>query len=202
MPKVTLLNKEANWVKQIKERDRAAERAFFEYCYDYCIKSQMRHDSESDDRFQDAFLQVWTEIQDGRIFLKDGKIWRLPKAVGSVASPMTCSLRTFIVHICNNQIMKNDDWPPSDSWDRDPPADESDEDNVKNKLIQIIHENISSMSPTCREVLTLYYVKGLKLDQIMRMRGENISKFGLKTSKSKCLQKLKQVCRTSYNALF
>lgn len=204
MPIFSLLSKEAQFVQRIRSGDRGAERAFFDYCYDYCMRAQGRDDFFSEDRFQDAFIQIWTEIQDGRIFLERGTIWRLPKEKGAVAAPMTCSLRSFIVGICRKQAEKGKRGPvvvPADAvpeiTDDDYRAFEKEEKEVK---LRLIHACIAVMSPHCREILTQYYVQGLSLENIMLIRRVNVSKDGLKTSKSKCLQRLKNDVVSTYIA--
>lgn len=204
MPIFSFLSKEAQFVQRIRSGDREAERAFFDYCYDYCMRAQGRDDFFSKDRFQDAFIQIWTEIQDGRIFLERGNIWRLPKAKGAVAAPMTCSLHSFIVDICRKQAEKGKRGPivvPADAvpeiTDDDYRAFEQEEKEVK---LRLIHSCIAVMSPHCREILTQFYVQGLSLENILLIRRVNVSKDGLKTSKSKCLQRLKNDVVSTYKA--
>jgi len=200
-------SKEAQYVQRIVAGDHKAEREFYNFCHDYCMRAQGAEDFYSQDRFQDAFIQIWTEIQDGRIFLKDGTIWRQPKLRGAESSPMSCSLRSFIVDICKKQKAKENrgstvviaidtamrDISESDFLDFD-----REEIEVR---IRIINSSIMELSPTCREILTQFYVNGLSLEQIMQVRKENVSKDGLKTSKSKCLQRLKTSVITNYIAL-
>jgi hypothetical protein len=57
--------------------------------------------------------------------------------------------------------------------------------------MQVIDDELAKMSQRCREILTLFYVKKMSLEQILMNRSENTSKDGLKTSKSKCLKQLK-----------
>lgn len=201
MPVFKLLSKEAQFVQQVHDRNAAAERAFFEYCYEYCIKSQRGDIFFSQDRFQDAFMQIWTEIQDGRIFLRDGKIFRTPKLKGTESYPMSCSLRSFIVTICNNQQSKEFRKPVISMAYIGDVTDDDVESFAKaeqEEQLRAINKCIEEMSPHCREILTQFYVKGLKLEQIMQMRGAHESKDGLKTSKSKCLSRLRGAVLSSY----
>jgi DNA-directed RNA polymerase specialized sigma24 family protein len=61
----------------------------------------------------------------------------------------------------------------------------------KERKMQAIDDELAKLSNHCREILTLFYVKRMSLEQIMMSRSENTSKDGLKTSKSKCLRQLK-----------
>lgn len=194
--------KEAQFVQQIRSGDRKAEREFYEYCYEYCIRAQGGDDYLSMDRFQDAFLQIWTEIQDGRIFLVKGVIWRQPKTKGAEAAPMSCSLRSFIVDICKKQAAKEKRGPVviitttiRDIKDDDYEAFAREDEEEK---LRIVHASIEEMSAHCREILTLYYVKGLSLEQIMQKRDAHMSKDGLKSSKSKCLQRLRNAVISTF----
>ena len=153
------------------------------------------------------FIQIWTEIQEGRIFLKDGTVWRQPKLRGAESAPMSCSLRSFIVDICKKQKAKESRGSTVviaiDTATRDiSESDFLDFDREETEVrIRIINSSIKELSPTCREILTQFYVNGLSLEQIMQVRKENVSKDGLKTSKSKCLQRLKTSVITNYIAL-
>ncbi|MBQ9185854.1 MAG: sigma-70 family RNA polymerase sigma factor [Bacteroidales bacterium] len=199
------LSKEARFVQSIRSGDRMAEREFFDYCYSYCMNAQSGNAFFSKDRFQDAFLQIWTEIQDGRIFLNKGNIWRQPKAKGAVAAPMSCSLRSFIVDICNKQGSKESRVPfvVISASEREICGDDLTgfERMDEEERLRIIHSCIGEMSRHCREILTLFYVKGLSLEQIMKKRNEHVSKDGLKTSKSKCMQRLRDSVLTTYISL-
>ena len=67
------------------------------------------------------------------------------------------------------------------------PAEDAEEQ--KNRIVD---ECISELSPRCAEILTLFYYKGMSLDQIMEQRAEkNTSKNGLKTAKNKCMNTLR-----------
>jgi len=65
-------------------------------------------------------------------------------------------------------------------------------DNVDEMKTRIVDECIARMSPSCVEILTMFYYKGMGLDEILAARGENTSKDGLKTAKNKCLKTLKE----------
>jgi len=202
----SILSKEAQFVQRIHAGDRKAEREFFDYCYGYCMKTQGGNSFFSKDRFQDALVTVWTDIQNGRIFLKDGDIWRIPKVGKSEAARMTCSLRSFIIDICKNLAFKEArkkeapfPYPPKDMPDEDIDAFLREEKEIQFRIIDLC---IEEMSAHCRDILTQYYVKGLKLDQIMQSRGAHESKNGLKSSKSKCLGKLKEAAITIYRSLY
>lgn len=205
MPIFSFLSKEAQFVQRIHAADRNAEREFFEYCYSYCMRSQGGNVFFSQDRFQDAFLQIWVEIQDGRIFLRDGQIWRLPKSKGAIAAPMSCSLRSFIIDICKKQAAKEyrDSIVVVSTTNREITDDDFNafEREEEEEKLCIIHACIEEMSGHCRDILTLFYVDELSLEQIMQKRNSHISKDGLKSSKSKCLKRLRDSIISTYIAI-
>lgn len=116
--------------------------------------------------------------------------------------PMTCSLTTFLMAFAKTEFRETvrkakedffDELCGSQAIDRlQATAAEGTEDEEETKN-RIVDECINAMSPTCVEILTLFYFKGMTLDEIIRHRGDkNNSKNGLKTSKNKCMNTLRK----------
>lgn len=149
----------------------------------------------ADDLFQDTFLIVWTEIQNGIIYVKKNRLVRVNYS--GAAFYMTCSLCTYFMAVARNihsKIIRKEGPAVLIDWDssKDIIGDPVDEDfSEKERRMQIVDDELGKMSQRCREILTLYYVDGLRLEQILMTREESHSKNGLKTSKSKCLGQLK-----------
>lgn len=189
-------------VRGVSAGDPKAERYFYDSCYSYFNRSisllpDVRGDVK-DDIFQDSFLIIWTEIQNGKIFEHDGKVWRIRK--DGKSAEMACSLNTFLLSIARNRYFKylRHDGPGM-FVDIDSPKfylikeDESIDHSEEERKIQAVDEALHNISPRCREILSLFYIKGFSLDKIMSLRREkNVSKDGLKTGKSKCLAQLKK----------
>jgi DNA-directed RNA polymerase specialized sigma24 family protein len=75
-------------------------------------------------------------------------------------------------------------------------ADYDDADEMKNRIVD---ECIARISPSCVEILTMFYYRGMSLDEILAARGEkNSSKDGLKSAKNKCLNTLKTRVKEEY----
>lgn len=188
----------AELVDGVRCRDGAAEMVLYEKCYKY-FKGKVAmfpylRPERVDDVFQDSFLVIWTEIQNGRIFIKDGCLSRINKY--GEASKMTCSLDSFLMAIAKNRHLKELRTDgPSVLVDIDGKAICGEPVDVdvteKERKMQAIDDELAKLSNHCREILTLFYVKRMSLEQIMMSRSENTSKDGLKTSKSKCLRQLK-----------
>lgn len=191
-------------VSAVRSRNPKAEQELFTRCKKYfnANVSILPHfdNSVSDDIFQESYLLIWTEIQNAKIFVKDGVLCR--RKDDGKAAKMTCSLTSFMMAIARNKQFKH--------LRLEGPAlfvniegknflgDELDNDEVqeKERKLQLVDEAIVNMSSSCKEILTLYYVKGFSLEKILEIRPENTSKDGLKTRKSKCLSILKSNLKT------
>lgn len=186
-------------VEAVHTGNMIAEKELFNRCYKYFFgkASVLPHlDSDvAEDIFQETFLLIWTEIRNGKIFVRDGVLCR--RREDNTAAKMTCSLTSFMMAIARNKQYKylRSEGPALfvNIEGKNFLGDDLDSYEVqeKERKQQMIDDAIANMSTSCKEILTLYYVKGLSLEQILGQRSENISKDGLKTSKSKCLSKLK-----------
>ncbi|MGM9748138.1 MAG: RNA polymerase sigma factor [Candidatus Cryptobacteroides sp.] len=188
---------DAFFVERIHNGDESCERKFYEHCrLSYKKVSSMMPSygpKESDDLFQDAFLVVWTEIQNGKIYAMDGKVFRMQADGG--AAEMKCSLATFVNDIAKNQYMKTlrHDGPAKISDISKAVSIVADSSDEKEKMarIRIVEECLSFLPKRCIEILTMFYYKKMSMDEIASARKENVSSNGVKTSKNKCMNKLK-----------
>lgn len=143
------------------------------------------------DLFQEAFMKLWTEIQSGHIFISDGKVSRFARD-GS-PKPMKANLYTYMMAVArykNFELLREDDiFFPSTGLSE--PLDTGPEDHEMT-IDGIALMEVSAMSRRCREILTMFYVEGKSLDEILEARPENKSKNGLKSSKAKCMATLKE----------
>ena len=72
-------------------------------------------------------------------------------------------------------------------------------DAVETLQEQIVNSCVLELPPRCKEILTMFYYKGMSLDEIIEARGEkNISKNGLKTGKYKCMETLKAKVKDTF----
>ena len=147
-----------------------------------------------EDFFQEAFIQIWTEIQNGRIHLVDKAIYRI-KADGS-DEEMTAKLKSFLMTIVKNQYAKSkrhiavdiDNAGKSDLMKIEELLNYDDAD--KELKHQVVDDCVANLPARCKEILTLFYFKKKSLDEILAIRQENSTKDGLKTAKSKCMRQL------------
>ena len=189
--------------------DPLAEATLYRKCKEYFMEHvrvlpHVRAEAACD-IFQDSFLVIWTEIQNGKIFLWDGRIARINK-YGEKAY-LTCALTSFLMSIAIKRHFKDIrvDGPDVmvDIDGKDVMGEEIDVELSEDETnMQIIDEEIEKMSPRCRDILTWFYVKGLSLEQILVRRTANTSKDGLKTSKSKCLKQLRDNANRRRRSLY
>lgn len=157
--------------------------------------------------FQEAFIRLWTQIDDRTIRVADGVIQR-QRSDGSY-QPMTCSLTTFLMAIAKNEyreiVRDNKEeyyaefFDDAENAEVEIPAwaDEEDAEEQKNRIVS---ECISQMLSRCLDILTLFYYEGKSLDEILLIRSDkNTSKDGLKTAKNKCMNTLKERILVQFN---
>lgn len=167
-------------------------------------------DEEVDDIFQDAMIHLWREIETRRIVVRDGVLCRWND--GQVC-PMTSSLTTFLLAIAKRkhweklrqdshlQLLEDDhdlDLLDTRRYSEQAEAEQQEESQMRERVVADI---ILAMSDRCRQILTLFYYEQRTLDEILELRPENTSKEGLKTSKYKCMQRLRQTVRQRFAQL-
>ena len=188
-------------VEGLQRRDAKVEEWFYRAAKRYFDSSFNDIFFDKDSRqeiFQTSFIKLWTEIENGRIRGVDGAVCRQQHS--GVYEPMTCSLTTFLMAFARTEFRELVRDVNESGWNEvyDPAvhdamfAIEGECDDVDEMKTRIVDECIARMSPSCVEILTMFYYKGMGLDEILAARGENTSKDGLKTAKNKCLKNLKE----------
>ncbi len=167
------------------------------------------HDDQLDDIFQEAMVHLWREIETRRIVVCDGMLCR---QVEGQAVPMTSNLYTFLLAIAkrkhweqlrkDSRLQLTDEPAVLDALDRSRMSD----DDTEVKELQetregIVADAVLAMSDRCRQILTLFYYEQRTLDEILALRSENTSKVGLKTSKYKCMQRLREQVKERFARL-
>ena len=198
--------------KELVEAICRHDERMLERCYRDCKHYFVSHagaffvaDTMVDDLFQESMIHLWREIETRRIEVRDGVVCRWNEGV---AQPMTSSLRTFLMAIAKRkhweQLRRQSNLVLTDDvaqLDRgrygEMPADVS-EDEVRERIVA---DAVLAMSDRCRQILTLFYYEHRSLDEILSLRPENTSKVGLKTSKYKCMQRLRQTVRDRFQQL-
>lgn len=157
--------------------------------------------------FQDSFMRLWTQIENGEISVVDETVCRMQK--NGLRQSMTCSLNTFLFAIAKNEyreVVRNvkeiyvDEYFGDITTETELHPDEN--DDVTEIKIRVVDECIQMMPPRCMEILTLFYIEGKSLDEIMEIRKDkNSSKIGLKSAKYKCMNALREKIYQKFNQL-
>lgn len=191
------------YIERIQHDDDRAMEMFFHDCRDYFMSVYSTYFVREDireDIFQQSFVKLWTEIETKRIFLhgEDGCIYRVNKAKSS--QRLSSGLVRYLVSIARNDYME---WIRHDVLGGHGSLSEYDRtvdvvENVfpyltdKERREQIVAACVQELPPRCKDILTKFYYDEMKLDEILLSRGEkHISKNGLKSSKHKCMENLK-----------
>lgn len=204
----------ANWtdidmVMAVQRHDNVA----LERCYRDCKSYFTSHagalfvsDELLDDIFQESMIHLWREIETGRIRLADGLVARVNNGE---LQPMNCTLRTFLLSIAKrkhweqlrkqSQLVLTDDVSllNSERYGSAP----SDDTEAQEMRERVVTDAVLGMSERCRQILTWFYYEHRSLDEILAMRPENTSKIGLKTSKYKCMQRLRETVKAQFQRL-
>lgn len=193
----------------LQARNREIEEWFYADVKQYFINHFNEVFFDKDQKatiFHDSFFRLWTQIENGEISVIDGSVCR--KQQNGTMQPMTCSLNTFLFAIARNdyrELVRNvketyvEEYFESYNQNTIYHPDEEDETEVK---IQVVDECIQMMPPRCLEILTLFYIDGKSLDEIMEIRKDkNTSKVGLKSAKYKCMNTLREKITQMFNQL-
>lgn len=207
-----------NWKRQFTDSEvviglQARNRDVEEWFYNKSKQYFMSHFNEvffdKDQKnmiFQDSFIRLWTQIENGEISAESNVVCRQQK--DGKRHPMTCSLNTFLFAIAKNEyreiVRSTKEVYVEDYFDHSNPEwiDQQEVDDEEEVKVQVVDECIQTMPPRCLEILTLFYIKGKSLDEIMEIRKEkNTSKVGLKSAKYKCMNTLREKIIEKFNQL-
>ena len=195
-------------VSGLQTKDHKVEKWFFDHCKEYFMDKFNEIFFDQDQReeiFQDSFLRLWTQIEDKRISVIDDVVCRINKD-GEYCS-LKCSLTTFLMAISKNEyrelarstkVVYVPEFFENANYSVLPSVLENNIDDVKSQLID---DCLQQMSPRCVEILTMFYIQGMSLDEILVARPENTSKIGLKSSKYKCMNTLRDKVTHMFNTL-
>lgn len=185
----------------LQQRERKAEEWFYRTAkryFDDHFNDVFFDKDKKQEIFQSAFLKLWMEIDNRRICIQQQKVCR--RQQNGEVKQMTCSLTTFLMAFARTEFReltrstKEDYYGElfDDAERADSPVAMPDEDAEEQKN-RIVDECISQLTPRCAEILTLFYYKGMSLDEILQQRmDKNSSKNGLKTAKNKCMNTLRE----------
>lgn len=172
-------------ISQLKQRDRNAlknvykeyKSEFFKFAYRYTTDDLLLEDI-----FQDAIIAVYENTLAGKL-----------DNLKSTVKTYLFSTGKFMLFkkFRDTKEMATDD---SYLFDRHEKAVIEDvfEDEGPDRHQQQLVANFKKLGDKCREILELFYLQGLKLEEIMSVQGYE-NKNVVKSQKSRCLKSLKEL---------
>lgn len=196
-------------VDGLQRRERNVEEWFYRTARRYFMEKfheEFFDHTAKEEIFQNSFVKLWTEITSRRIALHGGHLTRTQK--DGHFFPLTCSLTTFLMAIARNEyreMVRDNRLTYVDRYFDDVIPDDAtilfNEEPDEDRMQRVVAECVGRLSPSCAEILTLFYYEGRSLDEILELRADSgTSKDGLKTRKSKCMNTLRQKINEALSA--
>ncbi|MEO9893707.1 sigma-70 family RNA polymerase sigma factor [Aurantibacter sp.] len=178
--------KDQQIISQMKQRDRnALKEVYKEYKIEF-FKFASRYTSDNEvleDIFQDALIVLYENAQVGKL------------------DQLKSTLKTYLFGTGKFMLFKHF----RDSKKEVPTEETYIFDRYEKQVINDVYEdkgmndyqvkliaNFKKLGNKCREILELFYLKGIKLDEIMAIQGYE-NKNVVKSQKSRCLKTLKEL---------
>ena len=197
---------DVSYVEGVYNHDTYMEHALYKYCKRY-FDANYRGvffigDEYKDEIFQEAFIKLWENIENRKIYVEDGVL----KGKGN--EPFTGKLTTYFMSIARLKYLE---WTREQKKTQNPDEegrvwDAADlayykkmlYDDGENAMLEIIADCISKMSKQCNQILTMFYYEEKTLDDIMVELRTFESKNALKTRKYKCMEELRKSAKSIY----
>lgn len=196
-------------VKGVYEKDARLTEELFKKCkgyFDDHFQGKFFKEAAEDkeDIFQNSFIKLWEKIQQRKIYVEDGCL------KGRKGEKFNGKLTTYLMSIANYKYLE---------WVRDYPIERNgsldstkvqktgsedldafsilygDDEDVK---MQIVADCISHMAERCNQILSMFYLEGMKLDRIWENLPTITTYDALKNGKSRCYKKLKECANGIY----
>lgn len=199
---------DAAFVEGMKKQDPVMQKRFYLRCKKYFTEHYrvifFAPDQAREDIFQNTYLALWENIERGKIDVKDGVV------IGRENQPLKCTLMTYMMSIAQLKYkelvrQKERETRFSDLAEQNSRVIQEAvtggdwlHDDERTGKLEVISDCIAVMSERCRQILTLFYVEEMKLDDMLGVLPTFSSKDALKTAKNKCLEKLRNSSRNLY----
>lgn len=200
---------DVDYVEGLARKDREVQRDFYIYCKQY-FNERFRalffvSDYDKDDIFQETYLTLWENIEHGKIRVLDGRL------VGKNDELFKGTLTTYMMAIAINKYREFTRLTKRETSFDDPAKDGEKKptepgytedlvnDNPELGMLEAISACLAVMSERCRQILTGFYYEEKKLEELLDEFDSFKSKDALKTTKYKCLERLKKSSRDLYN---
>ena len=177
-------------IAQMKQRDRhALKTVYLDYKTEF-LKFMSRYDATDDvleDIFQDAIIVLYENAQTGKL------------------DTLKSSLKTYLFGTGKFMLFKyfrnaKKEVPTEktllfDHYEQSVIEDVSDDEGMNDYQAKLI-ANFKKLSKKCQEILELFYIQGMKLDEITLAQGYD-NKDVAKSQKSRCLKSLRKLIANS-----
>lgn len=159
-------------------------------------------DEYKDEIFQEAFIKLWENIMNKKIYVEDGVL----KGKGGVL--FSGKLMTYFMSIAKYKYYE---WTRQREYLTAVAAEKyrTEETEMLNSvlyenedeiMLDIIADCMSQMPERCNQILTMYYYERKSLDLILTELSTFTSKDSLKTAKYKCMENLRMAASTIYHS--
>lgn len=195
--------REVALVAGMADHSRRTQYELYRYCADYFWDNYravfFADETAADEILQNAFIALWENIEQQRIYAKEGRL------MGRDDKPLSSSLLTYFMGIARLKYLE---WVRENPICKDPESlqvlsvrkqqKEMEEyigmlyDYGEQVMLGIVADVISRMSPRCSEILTKFYYEEKTLDNILVEIPSFSSKDALKTKKNKCMNSLRE----------
>ena len=186
-------------VTGIKNHANGVVDGFYKRCRErYDDSKTISANTDYDERqeiFQSAFIALWEKIEYGDIYVEDGHVLskRKKKKTGEIVISKVNDLVSFFMGIAFNKLMellrhRGKEVPAEIIPDN---SDDDDDMEIFSCQMAIVDTAIKQMPHHCREILSMFYIEGMSLEEILEKRKESSSYNGLKNGKAKCMKKLR-----------
>ena len=193
---------DAVYVDGVFKRNPKMEHALYKHCKRYFDDNYRGvffiGNEYKDEIFQNAFIKLWENIINKKIYVKDGEVR------GKSGEPLSGKLTTYFMGIAKLKYLE---WSREYLHDERPKQMLNPEieyfkdflyDDESQIMIDIISDCISHMSKRCNQILTLFYYEEKSLEDIIIELPSFQSKNALKTAKYKCMETLRKSANDIY----
>ena len=171
---------DVEFVDGVYRKDRRCQNALYDYCRSYFDNHYKRvffidknKSIQPYDIFQEAFYQLWWNIENRLIYVEDGKLY------GRKGKHFTGKLTTYFMSIAKfknleisrqsfSEILEDDDFFRQLFEDLSKQLANDEEDEIfKTMKLEILAECMSQMPKRCFEIFTKFYYEEKSLREIM-----------------------------------
>lgn len=173
-------------ISQLKQRDKSALTKVYSVYKTEFFKFASRYDAKNElleDVYQDALIVLYENAQAGKL------------------DALKSSVKTYLFSIGKFMLFKHfraqkrevvtEETYLFDQYEQAVIDDVYDEDPINEYQAKLV-ANFKKLGDKCREILELFYLQGMKLDEITQQQGYD-NKDVAKSQKSRCLKSLKQL---------